>query len=53
MSLNDKYSLDDLNFKIFLNYLDKSDEMDIKESNLLKESALDNKIENIGIEFKN
>ena len=53
MSLNDKYSLDDLNFKIFLNYLDKSDEMDIKASNLLKESALDNKIENIGIEFKN
>jgi len=53
MSLNDKYSLDDLNFKIFLNYLDKSDEMDIKESNLLKESVLDNKIENIGIEFKN
>jgi hypothetical protein len=50
---NDKYSLDDLNFKIFLDYLDRSNELDNKESNTLKESVLDNKIENIGIEFKN
>ena len=53
LPLNEKYSLDDLNFKIFLDYLDRSNELFIKESNTLKESVLDNKIENIGIEFKN
>ena len=53
LPLNEKYSLDDLNFKIFFDYLDKSNELDIKESDFLKGSELDNKIENIGIEFKN
>lgn len=53
LPLNEKYSLDDLNFKIFLNYLDRSNELVIKESNTLKESVIDNKIEKIGIEFKN
>ena len=53
LPLNEKYSLDDLNFKIFFHYLDKSNEFDIKESNCLKGSELDNNIENIGIEFKN
>jgi hypothetical protein len=53
LPLNVEYSLDDLNFKIFLDYLDRSNELDIKEEYSLKESVLDNKIENIGIEFKN
>ena len=45
------YSLDNLNFNIFLDYLDNK--MDISESNILKESDIDNKIEQIGIVYKN
>ena len=49
--LEGDYSLDNLNFNIFLDYLDNK--MDISESNILKESVIDNKIEQIGIVYKN
>ena len=51
--LDKTYSLDNLNFNIFLDFLDKSNKIDISESNILKESVLDNKIEQIGIVYKN
>ena len=50
--LDENYSLDNLNFKIFIDFLDKINKIDISESNILKESVLDNKIEQIGIVYK-
>ncbi len=53
LPLDGNYSLDNLKFQVFLDYLDKSNKIDISESNLLKESVIDNRIEQIGIVYKN
>lgn len=59
LPLDEELLIDNLNLKVFLDFLDKSSEINEmndndkeKESNFLKESVLDNNCEKIGIVFK-
>lgn len=53
LPLNRDLLLDNLNFKIFIDYLDrKEDSHNLKESNNIRESILSKNIENIGIDLK-